>query len=318
MHRSPLVQASVSHEPRTCQTLDLVQLSSVGQDVASLNSIPCRWKLTCKRLQSPISQHRQKTRNYGRARIHDRYPRFSAERGNRRSRRSGKSFRQSTVGSEKNLSNVCRSTIRNIFLLAIFKMKYALLLFGISYKRRYIGRHTGGRVKIDFHNSSYNYKEMLLDYFHPDVFLSTYPSSATQALISTYKPVDYTLTSYPSTRNNLLLKGLRILKDSGNAYDQVIATRFDLLFKIPFKNVTINQRTINLVTRLGDGLICDNLYIFPYGKVNQFIRFLETTHKQSHYWENDLKKIFQNISFFMHDPTWVGGLKFYKIVRNRI
>lgn len=197
-------------------------------------------------------------------------------------------------------------------------MKYALILFGISYKQPYIGPHTGGQVKIDFSHSSHNYKKMLLDYFHPDVFLSTYPSVATRKLISTYNPLNYKLTSYPSQRNRLLLEGLRLLRDSGNEYDQVIATRFDLLFKIPFQNVTINPRTINLVTRLGDGLICDNLYIFPYGKINQLIHFLEKTHQQSHYWENDLKKIFHNISFLTHDPTWVGGLKFYKIVRNRI
>ncbi len=39
---------------------------------------------------------------------------------------------------------------------------------------------------------------------------------------------------------------------------------------------------------------------------------------QSHYWERDLVRIFGNIHFLTNDPTWIGGIKFYKIVRQYV
>ena len=85
-----------------------------------------------------------------------------------------------------------------------------------------------------------------------------------------------------------------------------------------FRSVIIDPSTVNIVTRLMDGLICDNLYIFPFHKIQAMRQFISHTNKQSHYWETDLIRVFGRIHFLTVDPTWVGGIHFYNIIRNRI
>ena len=58
-------------------------------------------------------------------------------------------------------------------------------------------------------------------------------------------------------------------------------------------------------------------YLFPFDRLDRMLKFVGTTRRQSHKWEKDLTRIFGSVHFLTHDrPTWVGGLKFYKIVRS--
>ena len=195
--------------------------------------------------------------------------------------------------------------------------KNALLLFGISFRGSYTGPHTNGAVKIDFSASVDNYKRYILDYFKPDVYISTYAHSRQHELLTAYAPRNFSFEQRVSNRNRLMLKGLQMIHNAKQNYQLVVATRFDLVFRVPFADVSIHAQEMNLVARLKDGLVCDNLYIFPAARLRAFIEFLTTNHKQSHYWERDLVRIFGGLNFLTIDPTWIGGLKFYKIVRNR-
>ena len=197
-------------------------------------------------------------------------------------------------------------------------MKSALALFGIAYKEVYVGPHTNGPVQIDFRHSVQNYKDFIIRPFSADVFISTYASNKTDELVEAYAPKGFAIDHKVSGRNHHLARALHLILSYSERYDTIFATRFDLLFQTPFSEVKIDPLVVNIVTRLNDRLLCDNLYIFPYDKLEQMHRFVSETRKQSHYWEKDLALIFGRIHFMTTDPTWIGGIKFYKIIRHRI
>lgn len=198
------------------------------------------------------------------------------------------------------------------------EMKVALALFGIAYKPYYRGPHTGGAVSIDFARSVQNYKNIIINPFAADVFLSTYSCNKSYELLRAYAPKAHAIDGKAFGRNAHLSRVLMLVYTSEKRYDIIFATRYDLLFQVPFSDVRIDTSTMNIVTRLRDGLICDNVYVFPSSKLRSFQAFVEHTHLQSHYWERNLVRIFGDIHFLTKDPTWVGGIKFYKIVRQRI
>lgn len=197
-------------------------------------------------------------------------------------------------------------------------MKVALALFGIAYQKVYNGPHTNGPVSIDFRRSVDNYKDFIIRPFAADVFISTYASDKTGELLAAYAPKAFAIDNRINGRNKHLARALQLVSSYDKQYDAVFATRFDLLFQTPFAHVRIDPLAMNIVTRLNDGLICDNLYIFPYSKLARMHRFVQQTRKQAHYWEHDLTRIFGRIHFLTVDPTWIGGIRFYKIVRRRV
>ena len=214
-------------------------------------------------------------------------------------------------------------------------MKVALVLFGISYKDAHKPAGGGrGWLKVDFRSSVENYGEKLIRFFNiSDIITATYdysqarePRRHYRELLAAYQPKESSFNRYPSTRDHLLAVGLKSLqhfmRQNATKYDMVIATRFDLEFRVPFESVTIDRNSMNVVARLNDGRICDNFYMFPVDHLQRMISFVDRPAHllphSSHDWEAPLVEIFgRPLHFLTVDSTWIGGLRFYRIVRDR-
>lgn len=208
--------------------------------------------------------------------------------------------------------------------------KIALLFFGFSYTDN--NSDIDHYYNIDFRDSVNNYNKYILNHYKQlnyeiDIFFSTYDHKYRNLLIDTYKPKDhhfedkYIINSRIS-RNTHFLKAMDLCYNyslnNDIDYDYVIITRFDLLFQISFDKVLIDYNKMNIVSILEKrSLICDNLYIFPFDKINEFIITIrENINVQSHNYENIIIPIFGEINFFSNqDPILVENLSFYKINR---
>jgi hypothetical protein len=204
--------------------------------------------------------------------------------------------------------------------------RIALLFFGISYiyKDHY---HI-----VDFRKSVKNYYEYIINYYKSigfgiDIFLSTYENDLKDELLEIYNPKDYILyTNYNEhkcvSRNKHFIKVMDLCKDYSRIneinYNFVIITRFDLLFEIPFYKVDIDYNKMNITSILEKRrYICDNIYIFPFNKINEFIKILKLNiTNQSHGYENIIKSVFGEINFFYNENKSINKLSFYKIIRN--
>ena len=216
-------------------------------------------------------------------------------------------------------------------------MKLAVLFFGISIENDYIRPCSNGEsINIDYKISLKNYKEYIFDHFKNkgyeiDIFFSTNPSSTKEEqdeLINTFKPINYTFVN--NEKDNYLSKHKKLCSvtklclDSNIIYDNVLLTRFDLLFKKNFNSVNIDMNKFNLVTVLENPkVVCDNLYIMPYKMLDIFYKIIENT-QRTHYIRYDLEKLIGENLINYIDPFPEGSryrkirhITFYEIVRDK-
>ena len=172
--------------------------------------------------------------------------------------------------------------------------KLALCLFGISYL------NTNNKL-IDYRNSIENYQNILFCYFKKigykiDIYLATNNIDYMKKdLLNTYKPINYIFME--NDQNRLLSRNYKVRAvvkcclDSKIKYDNVLITRFDLLFKKNFSDCNIEFDKFNLVYE-NKVHICDNFYLFPYSKLEKFYGMLcININVQSHYYKSEINEI---------------------------
>lgn len=212
--------------------------------------------------------------------------------------------------------------------------KIAVLLFGISLENDYKRPESNMNLIIDYKKSVENYKKYIFDYFKNkgydvDIFFSTNPPTTTKdekELIETFNPVNYTFVN--NEKSNYLSKQtklcsvIKLCLDSNITYDNVLLTRFDLLFKKDFDSVNIDMNKFNLVTILEKSIVvCDNFYIMPYKMLDIFYKIIKNK-SRTHYIKEDLEKLIGEdlINYIDPFPDDAKGRKikhitFYEIVR---
>lgn len=228
------------------------------------------------------------------------------------------------------------------------RKKLALLLFGVS-KSKYIHFSKdvrdkfsqNGDFEVDYKYSVVNYRERIFKYFNKlgydiDIYFATNNLSAEDRseLLATYPAVDYRFQEKQSNyrskkgltstdggqyfnRNIKFRKVLTLCLNSGNDYDLILATRFDLIFVKDFENFDFDLNLMNISSVLeSPHYIDDNFYLFPGKFLEIFTKHLYgfNLNSISHTLGNVIKK-FTTINFFSNQKVPIAYLNFYKIVR---
>jgi len=117
-------------------------------------------------------------------------------------------------------------------------------------------------------------------------------------------------------RNTKIQKVIELCMEHGNTYDNVIVTRFDLLFKKDFDTCPIDLSKINIVTQMEDShSLCDNFYILPFNQIEQFYNVISKNILGSHHTiRDDIEKI-NKINFICNENTGSSNSSFYSINR---
>lgn len=182
--------------------------------------------------------------------------------------------------------------------------KLAICLFGIHYfdSKKFWGHK--GTYTIDWRESIENNNKNLFFYFKKmgykiDFYFSTNLSNKKEELIKTFNPISYVFRSdYDDItrkkrykqRNIKVIDVLKLLEYTNKEYDTILLTRFDLLYFKLIENIDLEK--FNITSKLKKNLIDDNLYIFPFKHLKEFIKINEDNiEKSAHRLKNHILKI---------------------------
>tara|TARA_Y100000389_G_scaffold189512_1_gene213350 strand:- start:6349 stop:7023 length:675 start_codon:yes stop_codon:yes gene_type:complete len=216
-------------------------------------------------------------------------------------------------------------------------MKLAILLFGMSKAENHKNSKFSS-LKIDYRKSYKNYEKFIFNYFKKlgydiDFYLATNELSEDdkKELIETFKPVGYKFcktlkgnSNYEKrqvNRNEKFMKCVELCMSQKIKYDQILITRFDLLFQRDFHKSNIKLNALNLVSTLEkSSLICDNFYLFSAKFLSSLYNVFNKFHdnkKSFHYLLNYFRKAVgaNNINFIYNERKTIENLSFYKIHR---
>ena len=139
-------------------------------------------------------------------------------------------------------------------------MKLAVLFFGMS-KAEYDNYWYNKRYLIDYEKSYENYKQYIFEFFKRkgydiDVYFTTNAlnDADRSEICKKYNPVHCNfIHNHPHHiigRNSKIINVMDLCLESGNAYDLVLITRFDLLFQKDFNKSNIHFDKFNMVSLL--------------------------------------------------------------------
>jgi hypothetical protein len=214
------------------------------------------------------------------------------------------------------------------------KNKNAILLFGISDLRQYEPQDRRRLRKInynvDYTKSISNYESTIMSLFpDSDIFISTYNSINSDKLISQYDPLMANFTDslidgpldygVKWGRNFHLKKVMQLLeksKNNGNQYENIIITRFDLIFDTSMSLDDFDFNKLNVISKLEkDNNICSNFYLLPFRHFETFYDLISEINYDPYLLLPKFKKVFNNIHFIRNESTNIENLSYYKICR---
>jgi len=195
-----------------------------------------------------------------------------------------------------NIPKQQKNTVAPKYTEMVLPVKRVAICFtGISYMVNMIHFSGSFTYSVDYNESVNNYREYIFNYFinrgyHIDVFISSYDNEKKNQIIETYKPVKSIFVPYIDGNTDgkriHTLNVINIVKKyslSNNVkYDNVLITRFDLLFKKKFSEMKVDFKKFNLMSELKEidssGIRCvdDNVFLFPYKMLNSFKNIVES------------------------------------------
>jgi len=202
--------------------------------------------------------------------------------------------------------------------------RIAILLSGIHYKTNH--QNLYGTISIDFRKFGPSIQERIFGYFAKtceiDTFVCTNKSAKLEELLEFYKPVRYSVSD--GGRNQKLVEVCELMtnyaKESGQTYDYVLWTRFDIRFLKEFTDNVIDLTKLNIISVLeSEHLICDNFYLMPYRYVNQFVEIyknIESYAQTSVNPQHSLKSVFEK--FFEVQYVWNEHRSVHELTSYRI
>ena len=210
-------------------------------------------------------------------------------------------------------------------------MKLAVLFFGMS-KAEYDNYWYRTRYLIDYEKSYENYQQHIFDFFKSkgydiDVYFTTNAlnDEDRRDICKKYNPLHCNfIQNHPHHiigRNSKIINVMDLCLQSGNMYDLVLITRFDLLFQKDFNQSNIHFDKFNMVSILEKpNLICDNFYLFPYKYLKPFSdiaknNFTGRFHDIKDELYSKINKDGNSVNYILNENCCVSDLSFYKIVR---
>ncbi|GAB5370718.1 hypothetical protein AAMO2058_001517100 [Amorphochlora amoebiformis] len=173
----------------------------------------------------------------------------------------------------------------------------AVLLVGKSFESEY-PHFTGFHFEVDYRANQCNLKRRVLDYFKRrgfhdvDFFLVTNDSPMREDMKKAFncQPTSCVFETSPGPNTKFVEKegsdarlqyneqilGTEMIMNSTKEYTQVVMSRFDLEFQIPFDNLTIDWSKVNLISHFWvDDIVDDNFYIVPGHMLPNFLDALK-------------------------------------------
>ena len=211
-------------------------------------------------------------------------------------------------------------------------MKLAVLFFGMT-KAEYDNYWYNTRYLIDYEKSYENYQQYIFEFFKSkgydiDVYFTTNAlnDADRMEICKKYNPVHCIfIENHPDHiigRNSKIIIAMELCLQSGNEYDLVLITRFDLLFQKDFNESNIQFDKFNMVSLLEKpNLICDNFYLFPYKYLKPFSDVAKNNFTcRFHDMKDELyEKIGgDSVNYILNENCCVEELSFYKIVRTLV
>ena len=190
-------------------------------------------------------------------------------------------------------------------------MKIALLLSGLHYRVNPIENINIANYTIDFRYYIKNIKTYVYNLGEIETYIVTNDSPILDELKAVYNPVELCVMEDTLNRRiSKTLKGLEIIKDSGNSYDYVCVTRFDIFF---MKTIVLNYSKLNIFSELEvPGWYDDNFYFFPFSQLESFLMtYLTIKNKIDHCAAHKLK--FLDIHYICNENKLVQGLSSFKL-----
>ena len=213
--------------------------------------------------------------------------------------------------------------------------RLAFCLFGISKLEVHNHWSKEYALKIDYRQSLENYRTFLINHFIKegftiDFFLSTCHSDIEAQLLKDYPAKKFTFVqikpgqSNHIARNTHFINVLTLAKEYSQynkfTYDNILITRFDIMFKHPMHLLRINYAKFNISYRCEHNpLIDDNFYIFHGKYLIQLINFLNelAPHLSYHKIYNRLSQRIKDINFMVDGNYWVNANPIYDLIRNK-
>jgi hypothetical protein len=159
-------------------------------------------------------------------------------------------------------------------------MKLLLLLRGYHYT-------INNKGPISWKECYQSLKQNYLDYYKNDeidCYFLTYESPELPELIQTYKPINYIvyknkeISSHNQVNNMYNLLNIVL---NAHLYDQILFTRFDILYKIPVNMWNIQPSNIMVPFFQPNNTYCDTIYVIPGHLCNYFKNCIQNCNRSN-------------------------------------
>jgi len=162
-------------------------------------------------------------------------------------------------------------------------MKLLILLRGQHYQ-------INGKGPISWKDCFHSLHEHYVKHYPNDTiffYFSTYDSPELNELIETYNPINYisyNTADFNKHNQSNNLYNLLLLVENPTEYDQVLVTRFDVLYKIPVTQWNLEKDKIMIPFQQPDSGLNDCIHVFPGSLYHSFMNKLKDYHADSiHY-----------------------------------
>lgn len=203
-------------------------------------------------------------------------------------------------------------------------MKTAVGIFGIHYVNQ-LNHWMGWKHGVNFEKTINVFRNQILKNLDPHFFISTYKSEKYKNLMTEYRPLKKIIfskldNSIPKDfnqnfvrRNSRFLEVMESILDSGEKFERIILTRFDLMFRpnMTLSKLDIKNNKINFLNRTGWGdnknLCDDNFYVFSQKQFEFFydvvkeINISISSHEYKNYFKQDQINYMQKELYYSHN-----------------
>ena len=208
-------------------------------------------------------------------------------------------------------------------------MKYAIGLFGIHYQPTLQHWMPNWVFNVDYRNVIDNNKKFLYQDKDISFYSSTYFSETLADLITEFKFKKLYLNAFINEkeshipnrwlkRNLRLKETIKLILDDGIAYDYVILTRFDLVYKISVFDYQMMDDKINVICKSQfakeNDLADDNFYLLKFELLQKFYDDLCNKVPKDAY-SHTYNRYIDNFNYLIDDSFYSHNIPIYFIDR---
>ncbi len=189
----------------------------------------------------------------------------------------------------------------------------------------------GWSINVDYKKTIFSFKKhieehlKLISNHEVDYFISTYKSEKQKQIIDDYKPIKSLFNvftngskvdEYSKLKKDRMMESLLL---AGDDYDFYFITRFDLMFKMPLSDLSVDYEKINLNCRMkpfyGENDVDDNLFFFPKSQLEHFKSAVQA-HDSSRFMHDILTYMDETqVNFFLPEKVFSHEMSLYQINR---